>query len=113
MEPGWGDLAIGLAEGQLYWWSSRHLVCADLATETSQSVALLDEDILTVFRLAQGWLVVCESSVRLLDGPQETSRVELRDVVVSVDWSADDLLVTDAQGSVVTVKIGPNLTAET
>ena len=62
------------------------------------SVLTVDEDLLFVFRTHIGWLLVCETSVRLVIGQHERSRVELGDVIERVYWSGGRLHVEDARG---------------
>jgi hypothetical protein len=45
-----------------------------------------------------GWVLVCETSVRLVTG-REISRVELADTVRRAWWSEADLQVKDARGT--------------
>ena len=57
-----------------------------------------DEDLLLVFRTEAGWVLVCETSVRLVTG-REISRIELADTVRRAWWTGAGLQVEDARGT--------------
>ncbi|MBA2718646.1 MAG: hypothetical protein H0U52_05270 [Chloroflexi bacterium] len=66
-EPGWQDVAFGFSEGRLYWWSARHVVLVPLDEDQGDAVMVsADEDIRFAFAVPEGWLLVCETSVRLV-----------------------------------------------
>jgi hypothetical protein len=58
----------------------------------------VDEDLLFVFKTKDGWLLVCETSVRLVVGQEERARVEFGDVIERADWSDGQLRIEDARG---------------
>lgn len=64
-----------------YFWSARELVMLPRAADADLHVISVDEDLLAAFRVDDGWLAVCETSVRRLVGNVETARVELGEVV--------------------------------
>jgi len=106
-EPGWQDLAYGVSDlGVAYWWSARHLVAlpTGLPHEGPQ-VMSTDEDIRLAFSVSGGWLLVCETSVRLLSGDREVSRLEAGEVLLSARWEGSHLIVGDASGGVLTIRI--------
>ncbi|HVL98145.1 MAG TPA: hypothetical protein VM324_02490 [Egibacteraceae bacterium] len=70
-----------------YLWSARRLVVLGVDADEQSQVFDVDEDIVTVFWIREGWLVVCETSVRLLSSRGEACRLELPDVVVSARWA--------------------------
>jgi hypothetical protein len=63
----------------------------------------VDEDIFRAFRTEVGWVLVCETSVRLLANWQEISRVELPDIVRQAEWDDGVLVVRDDEGAAVTI----------
>ncbi|MGH3721035.1 MAG: hypothetical protein ACRDRI_19750 [Pseudonocardiaceae bacterium] len=98
-EPGWRNLCYGVVDRQFYWWSARHLVAIPLRPGDDLVEVWTDEDILFVFAAPGGeWLMVCETSVRLLDGDRELSRVELAEAIADVRWNRPYLLVNDVSG---------------
>jgi hypothetical protein len=94
----WRPLAVGCGEGSAYVWSARDLVMLPDDHDNDPSVLAVDEDLLFVFRTRIGWLLVCETSVRLVIGQDERSRVELGDVIGRAYWSGGRLHVEDARG---------------
>jgi hypothetical protein len=105
-EPGWQDVAFGVAEGRLYWWSARHLVVLPLVDDQGEPIMVsADEDIRFAFAVPDGWLLVCETSVRLVGGNGEVSRLELGEVLLAARWEASQLVVRDAAGDDVKVVI--------
>ena len=58
-----------------------------------------------MFKTENGWLLVCETSVRLIVGQEERSRVEFGDVIERAHWSDGQLHVEDARGITTSVKI--------
>jgi len=101
----WRPLAVGCGEGSAYVWSARDLVMLPDDQDDDPSVLAVDEDLLFVFKTKHGWLLVCETSVRLLIGQEERSRVELGDVVERAHWSQGQLHVEDARGTTIAVSV--------
>jgi hypothetical protein len=66
------------------------------AADAELQVIRIDEDLLAVFRVDDGWLAVCETSVRRLVGNVETARVALGEVIEVARWEGDVLLIRDA-----------------
>ena len=95
-EPGWRPLSFGIAGTRPYWWSARHLVLLPDDANGDPDVVDVDEDMLLVFAVDAGWLVVCETSVRLISEGQESSRVELADAVLEARWRGSKLAVLQA-----------------
>ena len=101
----WRPLAVGCGEGSAYVWSARDLVVLPEGHDDDPSVLAVDEDLLFVFRTNDGWLLVCETSVRLVIGQDERSRIELGDVIERAYWSSGQLHVQDARGITTTVSV--------
>jgi len=97
-EPGWRPMSFGASPDVPYLWSARELIVLPGADVDELEVARVDEDLLYVFRVDGGWLMVCETSVRRVLGGQQTDRIELGDVVVQVRWSQGVLHLLDEVG---------------
>lgn len=106
-EPGWRELGYGVsAEGSVpYLWSARHLVVMPTVEDADPLVVSTDEDIHFVFSVAEGWVLVCETSVRLIRGFSEVSRLEAGDVLLTARWEGPQLLVGDAAGGNLKIRI--------
>jgi len=102
-EPGWRDIQLGVTRGRPYWWSARRLVALPLDASERPLEVTIDEDVVFVFGLQTGWLVVAETSVRLLHDGDETARLELSDVVESCTFDGTTLHV--AMGNAATAAI--------
>lgn len=103
-EPVWRPLAYGYGYGCAYIWSAREVIVLPAELGADPDVLQFDEDLLLVFRVESGWLLVCETSVRLVVGREEISKVELGDVVEQARWEGGNLLVEDDRG--ITTRIG-------
>lgn len=98
-EPGWQELAIGVSDGVAYWWSARHLVVLPTGQRRSDPVIIsADEDIRLVFAVAEGWLMVCETSARFVSDGQVVSRLDFGEVLLAARWEGSHLVVRDADG---------------
>lgn len=92
-EPAWRPLAFGAAGESAYWWSARRLVTLPEREHEDVETFELDEDILLVFRVPQGWLIVCETSARLRTPAGETVRLQFPDVVTDARWEDGSMVV--------------------
>lgn len=92
-EPAWRPLAFGAAGETAYWWSARRLVVMPATKGEDLETFELDEDILLVFRVAYGWLVVCETSARLWTRSGERGRLDFPDVVTDARWDDDSMVI--------------------
>jgi hypothetical protein len=101
----WRPLAVGCGGGSAYVWSARDLVMLPDDDDDDPSVLAVDEDLLYVFKIDAGWLLVCETSVRLIIGQEEVSRVELGDVIERAYWSEGQLHAEDARGITASMKV--------
>ena len=98
-EPGWREIGCG-ADGDLFVWSARRLVIVSLEAGGNDQAIDSDEDIVVVFGLGGRWLLVCESSLRLVgDSGVEWSRLEMPDVVTDARWVEGRLSVYCADES--------------
>jgi hypothetical protein len=101
----WRPLAVGCGGGTAYFWSARDLVVLPDDHDDDPSVLAVDEDLLFVFKTEIGWLLVCETSVRLIIGREERSRVEFGDVIERAHWSEGQLHVEDARGITASMRV--------
>jgi len=102
-EPGWRAIGQGVSDGTVFLWSARRLVILPLEQPSKPQALHCDEDIVTAFKVESGWLLVCETSLRLIVDGVETSRLELPDVVTSALWRDGILGVRCDDGSDTTV----------
>ncbi len=58
-----------------------------------------DEDILFVFPTAAGWLLVCETSIRLVYDQKTISRIEFGGVISEARLEGSKLTVRDVYGT--------------
>lgn len=63
----WRPLDVGHGCGSAYLWTARDLVILPGDPGEDPVALSVDEDLLVVFRAAAGWVLVCETSVRLVD----------------------------------------------
>jgi hypothetical protein len=103
----WRPLAFGSGGGTSYLWSARDLVILPPDPSADLEVLRVDEDLLLVFRVASGWVLVCETSVRVTTGREQVARTEIGDVIERVRWAEDRLLVEDARGITTSVPVPP------
>ena len=76
----WRPLAVGWGCGSAYLWSARDLSCCR-TTPARTPACCFDEDLLFVFSTEAGWVLVCETSVRLITGQDQAARIDLADTV--------------------------------
>lgn len=102
-EPGWRAVGQGVTADTVFLWSARSLVIVPLEKSSKPQALHCDEDIVTAFKVESGWLLICETSLRLIVNGVETSRLELPDVVTSALWRDGLLGVRCDDGSDITV----------
>jgi hypothetical protein len=102
-----------MSDRQFYWWSARRLVTLRLSSPEDQKVEFdqldVDEDILEVFYLSPGWLLVCETSLRLVVEHRETARLEYPEVVAAAYKEGNHIIVEEADGRLSRVDIDGNM----
>jgi len=103
--PGWRAVSLGASGETGYLWSARQLAVLPRAGDAELQVISVDEDLLSAFRVDGGWLLVCETSIRLFVDEVEADRVELGDVVEIARWAGDVLEVQDAAGEILELRV--------
>lgn len=98
-EPGWRDIGVGATSTFVYVWSARRVVVIPTTGEPATVAAEADEDILLPFAAEVGFVLVCESSVRLMVDGDERCRLDFPDVLEFAAWRGDTLEVRDASGT--------------
>jgi len=66
-------------------------------------VITADEDIRLAFAAADGWLLVCETSIRYFAEGELASRLEFGEVLLAGRWEGPQPVVRDAAGQDVKV----------
>lgn len=102
-EPGWRVANFGSRGTTFYVWSARRL--AWFPDKRDPESFTVDEDILFVFGCDDGWLLVCETSVRLFVGTEEVSRFELDEVAVRALLRDSQLTIRDSREEDTTLAI--------
>lgn len=97
-EPAWRPLGVCAAGDCSYLWSARRLILLPQRSDESPELIDVDEDLLIVFRVDAGWVLVCETSVRRVVRGSETSRLEFGDVLERASWDIHNLVVHDDSG---------------
>lgn len=98
-EPGWRELGVGVTVDGVYFWSARRLVELPIDDEAEATVLDADEDILVSFANDDGFVLVCETSVRLMLMGRESARLEMPEVIELARWQDDVLELRDAAGA--------------
>lgn len=93
---GWRDLSYGSGDGTAYAWSAREVL---VLLPRPGEVLQVDDDLVVVFRDRGRWLLVCETSIRVLQDARTVARVELADAVVTAAWDGDLLRLELGDGS--------------
>ena len=105
-EPGWQDLAVGVTDGVAYFWSARHLVVLPAGERPGDPVVITaDEDIRLAFAVADGWLLVCETSIRYFADGELAAKLDFGEVLQAGRWEGPRLVVQDAAGRDIKVVI--------
>lgn len=108
----WRAWSCGASWGVFYVWTARKLIVFPRSTSAAIEIEV-DEDMLLVFKIDLGWLVVCEASVRLLGDRGELGRIECGDVVETARWDSGRLVVLEQSGGRIAAAVrGGQLVAE-
>lgn len=101
--PGWQPPGLGVFNDRGYIWSARALILLPIAAHGDPEVVAIDEDILRVFGTGGGWVLVCETSLRLVRDAHEAQRIEFFEVVSSATVSGGMLTVVSDVARVIRV----------
>ncbi len=102
---GWQSISLGSGDGVAYLWSAREVVELPQAPGVELRIVRTDEDLLLAFYIDDGWLLVCETSIRRLVGETETARRELGEIVDNALWEGNTLHVHDMAGKEISLQI--------
>jgi hypothetical protein len=92
-QPGWRQIGVGVGVSGSYLWSARAVISLPNDADSDPVVDIVvDEDLLAVFEVSGGWILVCETSVRRVIDGRETGRLEFGDVVETCVWVSDNEL---------------------
>jgi hypothetical protein len=97
-ESGWCPMVFGSSREFTYFWSARSLHVLLFPSDERPEPIIVDEDLLFAFRIAIGWLLVCETSLRLIRDGHQVDRVDLGEVVRNVRLVEDSVHVVDTSG---------------
>ena len=100
IEPGWLSPRFGMFNRTFYWWSARRLVVLPVDAPDKLEQIDADEDLIVVFGQPTGWLLVCETSIRLVNNGLEVSRLEFGEVLVDAQFDCREIIVRDFHGVV-------------
>jgi hypothetical protein len=104
-QASWRPLAVGWGCGSAYLWSARDLVVLPDDPGEDPGVLAVDEDLLFVFGTAAGWVLVCETSVRLITGQDQAARIDLADTIERAWWTGETLQILDARGTLTAITV--------
>lgn len=97
-EPGWRPLSIGAVRDRGYLWSARGLIVLPRSSDEGPELIRLDEDLLFVFCVDAGWVLVCETSVRRMVAGNETANLQFGEVLERARWESGTLVVGETSG---------------
>jgi len=98
-EPGWRPLSVGAAPDLGYLWSARRLIVLPRSPGEDPELTTVDEDLLFVFCVDAGWILVCETSVRRVAAGKETARLQFGEVLERAMWESSALVVEEISGA--------------
>jgi len=93
---GWRRLSVGYNGSTPYLWTARSVVVLPRSAKDEPSVIPVeDEDVLYVFSTEGGWLLVCETSLRLFRNEVEVARAEFGEVLMHASFDRGSLTLVD------------------
>jgi len=104
-EPGWQALGYGLYDDGFYLWSARRVILCPCARATEPELSSVDEDIVIPFRLGPNWVMVCETSVRVVSSAGELARAEFGDVIASAHIHGQDIALRLHHNGAMSVRV--------
>ena len=96
---GWAPIGYGIADDNLLVWSARQVIVVRKRLNGPVIGFVSDEDIYYVFTIDGRLLVVCETSVHLVEGGKAVSRKDLSDSVKRVQLRGNRLTIAGVSGS--------------
>jgi hypothetical protein len=99
-DAGWRELRYGVTDFTFFCWAARRVVSLPVLAPADIEVVEADEDIVLVFRRLGGWLLVCETSLRLVLSGQEIARLEYGDVLADAVIEDEQVVLRDISGSI-------------
>ena len=58
-----------------------------------------------MFRTDAGWVLVCETSVRLITGQDQAARIDLADTIERAWWTGETLQIQDTRGILTAITV--------
>ena len=107
-EPGWRTLRWGVADRAFYWWSARRVVSIPISAPADLELLETDEDLIFAFRRPNLWLLVCETSLRVVVAGVEVQRIEFPDVLVAASIDGHQVILQEASGSASRIELTSN-----
>ncbi|MEV7607549.1 hypothetical protein AB0N65_19130 [Paenarthrobacter sp. NPDC089322] len=96
--PGWRDVSVGISGEIAYVWAARSIiVLPSHKDEDPQVIPFDEEDLIVVFVAGPCWLLVCETSIRLIGPDGETDQVHFREVVEEASFDGHIVIVRDVE----------------
>lgn len=74
-QPSWLPVSSGCAEGVAYIWAARSVVVLPAQPPWKPVVVDVDEDLILAFTTGPDFVLVCQTTVRLLVGHVEVSTI--------------------------------------
>ncbi|MFF2841061.1 hypothetical protein [Paenarthrobacter sp. NPDC057981] len=94
--PGWRDVSFGISGQTAYVWAARSIIVLPSHEDANPKVIPFDEeDLIVVFVAGAGWLLVCETSMRLVGAGGEIGQVHFREVVEQASFDGHIVSVKD------------------
>ncbi|MFF1830767.1 hypothetical protein [Paenarthrobacter sp. NPDC058040] len=112
--PGWRDVVVGRSGETAYAWSARSVIVLPANPDLSPAVIPFnDEDIVAAFPAGDLWLLVAETSIRLVGADIETARIDLREVVDFASFDGSIVTITDVDRDVYRFEVSQTQLLET
>ncbi len=104
-EPSWRPLFYGFGDHHVYVWSARRVILLPASPGSVPETIETDEDLFYAFEIPNGFILVCELSVRLIAAGQETSRISFGEVILRATLRGSSLTLQDFDGNEIKVTI--------
>ncbi len=93
---GWRDVSVGISGEIAYLWAARSIIVLPSRKDTDPKVIPFDEeDLIVVFVAGSCWLLVCETSIRLIGPDGATGQAHFREVVEEASFDGHIVIVRD------------------